>query len=66
MGTKPMVTKPKLWLDHEAEAEAEALAFWNHEAEAKALPFLNREAEAEAQVFGTYYKGPCFTIFTWY
>ncbi len=55
MGTKPEVTKPKLWLDHEAEAEAEALAFWNHEAEAEAeaLPFLNHEAEAEseAQVF---------------
>ncbi len=48
--------KPKLWLDHEAEAEA--LTFWNHEAEAEAeaLPFLNHEAEAEseAQVFGSY------------
>ncbi len=48
--------KPKLWLDHEAEAKA--LTFWNHEAEAeaKALPFLNHKAEAEfeAQVFGSY------------
>ncbi len=46
--------KPKLWLDHEAETEAEALTFWNHEAEA--LPLLNHEAEdeSEAQVFGSY------------
>ncbi len=34
---------PKLWLDQEAEAKAEALTFWNHEAEAEAeaLPYLN-------------------------
>ncbi len=40
MGTKPEVeVKPKLWLDHKAEAEA--VTFWNHEAEteAEALPF---------------------------
>ncbi len=30
------VTKPKLFSSHEAEAEAEALRFWNHEAEAEA------------------------------
>ncbi len=46
MGMNSEVTKPKLWLDHKAEAEA--LTFWNHEAEAQALPFLNHEAEAEA------------------
>ncbi len=32
--------KPKLFPSHKAEAEAEALGFWNHEAEG--------EAEAEA------------------
>ena len=56
MGMKPEIAKPKLWLDHKAEAEA--LIFWNHEAEAEAeaLPFLNHEAEAEseAQVFDSY------------
>ncbi len=68
IGTKPEVTKPKLWWDYEAEAEAEALTFWNHkaEAEAEALRFLNHEAEAEAQVFGSYKKGQCFTLLTWY
>ncbi len=30
------VAKPKLFPSHEAEAEAEALGFWNHEAEAEA------------------------------
>ncbi len=33
--TKPKL-KPKLFPSHEAEAEAEALGFWNHEAEAEA------------------------------
>ncbi len=49
-----MGTKPKLCLDHGAEGEAKALPFLNHKA----------EAESEAQVFGSYYKGPCFTLFT--
>ena len=48
MGTKPEVTKPKLWSNHEAEAEAEALTFWKHEAEAEALAFSKHETEAEA------------------
>ncbi len=52
----------KLWKDHATETEAEAVTFWDHEAEVEPLPFLNREAEAEAQVLGSYYKGPCFTI----
>ena len=34
--TKPKLM-PKLFQSHEAEAEAEALSFWNHEAEAEAL-----------------------------
>ena len=56
MGTKPEATKPKLWSNHEAEAEA--LAFWKHEAEAEALTFSKHEAEAEAkaQVLPSYYK----------
>ena len=54
MGTKPEVTKPKLWSHHEAEAEA--LSFWKHEAEAEALAFSKHEAEAEAQVLPSYYK----------
>ncbi len=62
MGTKPEVTKPKLWLNHEAEAEAEALNFWKHEAEAEAeaLTFSKHEAEAEAeaQVPPNYHKYP--------
>ena len=48
--------KPKLWSNHEAEAEAEALTFWKHEAEAEAeaLAFSKHEAEAEAQVLPSY------------
>ncbi len=43
MDTKPKVrkrevTKPKLSLDHEDEAEIEGLTIWNHEA-----PFLNHK-----------------------
>ena len=64
MGTKPEVTKPKLWSNHEAEAEAEALNFWKHEAEAEALAFSKHEAEdeaeaeVEAQVLPSYHKYP--------
>ncbi len=49
MGKKPDVTKPKLLLNHEAEAEAKAkaLTFWKHEAEAEALTFEKHKAEAE-------------------
>ncbi len=46
MGTKPELTKPELWSN--PEAEAEALTYWKHEAEAEALAFSKREAEAEA------------------
>ena len=53
MGTKPEVTKPKLWSNHEAEAEG--LTFWKHEAEAEAeaLVFSKHEAEAEAEAYVT-------------
>ncbi len=59
MGTKPEVTKPKLWSN--TEAKAEALNFWKHEAEAKAKAeaFSKHEAEAEAQVLPSYHKADC-------
>ena len=43
--------KPKLLLNHEAEAQAEALTFCEHEAEAEAeaFTFLKHEAEAKAE-----------------
>ena len=51
MVTKPKVTKPKLWSNHEAEAEA--LTFWKYgaeaEAKAKAWPFSKHEAKAETK-----------------
>ena len=54
MGTKPEVTKPKLWSNHEAEAEA--LTLWKHEAEAEAeaeaFAFWKHEAEAKAEAHG--------------
>ncbi len=52
MGTKPEVTKPKPLLNHEAEAEAEALTFWKYEAEA----FNFSKHEAEAQMLSNYFK----------
>ncbi len=57
MGTKPEVTKPTLWSNHEAEADTEALTFWKHEAEAKAeaLAFSKHEAEVDAKVLISYH-----------
>ncbi len=47
-------------LNHEAEAEAEALTFWKHEAEAEAEAFTflkhEAEAEAEAQILSSYFE----------
>ncbi len=63
-----MGTKPKLWSNHEAEAEAEALNFWKHEAEAEAeaLAFSKHEAkaEAEAQMLPSYHKYPFLPLIT--
>ena len=56
MGTKPEVTKPKLWPNHKAETEA--LTFWKHEAEAGVFGFSKHVAEAEAQVLPSYYNYP--------
>ena len=68
MGTKPEDTKPKLWSNHEAEAEAEVLTVRKHEAEAEAeaelLAFSKYKAEAEAQVLLSYYKYPLLPLIT--
>ncbi len=49
MGTKPGFTKPRLLLNHEAEA----LTFREHktESEAKTLTFRDHEAKVEAEAF---------------
>ncbi len=48
MGMKPEVKKPKLWSNHKAEAQTQALTFWKHGAEAK----------DGAEVLLSYYKYP--------
>ena len=50
-GTMPKVTKPNLWSNHEAEAEAMPKLWSNHEAEAEALIFRKHKAEATALAF---------------
>ncbi len=60
MGTKPEVTKPKLWSNHEAET----LTFWKHEAEAEVKALAFSKHEAEAQVLTSYYKYPLLSLIT--
>ncbi len=55
MGTKPEVTKPKLWSNHEAEA----LTFWKHEAEAE----VEAEAFSKAEQKNICVSGNFFRIF---
>ena len=52
MGMKPEVTKTKLWSNHKAEAQTQALTFWKHRAEAK----------DGAEVLLSYYKYPFLSL----